>query len=175
MCQIWTTVTQKCNLFRTVSFFLVLQNGNNLSESLGEISWSLLDTMTASYHSFCQTWRIHLAVQCYRSERSMRSSVRSLSRVLLSNSGRFTECYSSRFRIWIKSVRRLTDKFAEMIFRTVLTRSHPFLVLERLFDLTLPVLDPFHPPTRFVRFTEMGYLVSYCFKPSQPQRLTCKN
>ena len=66
-------------LFKTVSSFLVIQNDNSMSESFGKISWSLLDTMTASSHSFCQTWCIYLAVKGFRSEKGMRSTVGSFS------------------------------------------------------------------------------------------------
>ena len=40
------------SLFGTMSSFIVLQNDNSLSENFSK-PWSLLDTMTASSHSFC--------------------------------------------------------------------------------------------------------------------------
>ena len=46
-----------------LSSSLVLQNVNSLSESFGKISWSLLDTIIASFHSFCQTWCMYLAAK----------------------------------------------------------------------------------------------------------------
>ena len=46
-------------VYLELSSFLVLQNDNSLSESYGKISWRLLDTMTASSLSFCQTWCIY--------------------------------------------------------------------------------------------------------------------
>ena len=42
----------KCNLLRTLSSFLVLQNHKSLSDSFGKISRSLLNTMKALSHSF---------------------------------------------------------------------------------------------------------------------------
>ena len=49
-------------------------------KTLVRCHWSLLDTMIASFHSFCQTWCIYLAVKGFRSEKGMSSSVASLSR-----------------------------------------------------------------------------------------------
>ena len=72
-----------CSLFRTVSSFLILQNNNILSESFGKISRSVMDTMIASFYSFCQTRCIYLAAEGFRSEKGMRSPVGSLSRTSL--------------------------------------------------------------------------------------------
>ena len=66
-----------------MSSFLVLQNDNSLSESFGKISWGLLDTVTASSHSFCQTWCKYSAVQGFKSEKGTRSSIGFLSRASL--------------------------------------------------------------------------------------------
>ena len=68
---------------RNCVFFLCLKIENSLSESSDEISWSLLDTMTVSSHSFCQTWCMHSAVKGFRSEKDMISSVGFLSRASL--------------------------------------------------------------------------------------------
>ena len=42
-------------IYLELSYFLVLQDGNNLSEIFDKISWSLLDTITASSNSFRHT------------------------------------------------------------------------------------------------------------------------
>ena len=49
-----------CNLFNTVSSFLVLEKDNSLSGSFGRILWNLLDIKTVSFNSFCHIWLIHI-------------------------------------------------------------------------------------------------------------------